>query len=462
VSETARASSPSIWDRDHFSLTTGSILAFTIVAFQGLALATIAPVLADDIGGRDLYGWIFSAFLLPQIVGTVYAGREVDRHSPARIFLVNLVLFTIGCLVCGAAPSITWLFVGRAIQGFGAGGIAACVYAVISRAYEDRLRPSILAATSAAWVVPSLIGPAIAGFVAEQWSWRWAFFGLIPILLVIAPLTLPAYAKIAPPHSSNDPGHRVQWSIALAAATGLFLAGLEIRPIWVGVVVAVLGLGALVPALIRLLPAGTFSARPVMPAAILTRGLGFGGFAVVETYLIFSLKEFGGVSATRAGVVLTIASLAWTAGSWLQSRWDRRTGARQRSRRLVTGFALVFASSLGIFLCIAVFQDIWLWVGLVGWTLAGFGIGMAYPTAVSIAFANTEGGMEGMVSSSMLLIDLFAFSVGVGIGGVLLAAAEAGGWSTPASAALAMVLGVGMALLAAVTGTRTREPLQAA
>src|SRR5680860_261550 len=188
----------SIWDKDHFSITTGSILAFTIIAFQGLALATIAPVLAEDIGGRSLYGWIFSAFLLPQIVGTVYAGREVDRHSPARVFLVHLTFFTVGCIVAGAAPSIYWLFIGRAIQGFGAGGIASCVYAVVSSAYEDRLRPSILAATSAAWVVPSLIGPAIAGFIAEQSSWRWVFFGLLPILFVIAPLTLPSYARIEP------------------------------------------------------------------------------------------------------------------------------------------------------------------------------------------------------------------------------------------------------------------------
>jgi len=456
---TASRQSASIWDKDHFAITTGSVLAFTIVAFQGLALATIAPVLSDDIGGRDLYGWIFSAFLLPQIVGTVYAGREVDRHSPARVFLVHLILFAIGCIVAGAAPSISWLFLGRAIQGFGAGGISSCVYAVISSAYEDRLRPSILAATSAAWVVPSLIGPAIAGFVAEQWSWRWAFVGLVPILVMIAPLTLPSYARIAPTNRSTGPDRRLHYAVALALATGLFLAGLEIRPWWAGVIVASLGLAGLAPTLWRLLPGGTFRARPVMPAAILSRGLGFGGFAVVETYLIFSLKDFGGVSATSAGLILTLTSLLWTAGSWIQSRWDRGGGAGQRPYRLVTGFTLLLAATLGIFLCVAVLQDIWLWVGLAGWGIAGLGIGLAYPTAVSIAFAHTPAGEEGTVSSSMLLIDLFAFAIGVGLGGVLLALAETTGWSTPSGAALAMSLGVGMVLLAVVAGSRTRDPI---
>ncbi len=448
---------PSIWDKEHFSITIGSILAFTIIAFQGLALATIAPVLAEDIGGRNLYGWIFSAFLLPQIVGTVYAGREVDRHSPARVFLIHLVFFTLGCIVAGAAPSISWLFLGRAIQGFGAGGIASCVYAVVSSAYEDKLRPAILAATSAAWVVPSLIGPAIAGFVAEQWSWRWAFFGLIPILLAIAPLTLPSYARIKPHNLTAKADRRLQLAIVLAIATGLFLAGLEIRPWIAGAAVAAMGLGGLITTLTRLLPEGTFTARPVMPAAILARGLGLGGFAVVETYLIFSLKDFGGVSATRVGLILTVTSILWTVGSWLQSRWDRATGPAHRPRRLATGFALVFAAALGIFLCVAILQEIWLWAGLVGWGIAGIGIGLAYPTAVSIAFVNAPAGMEGKVSSSMILIDLFAFSIGVGLGGVLLAFAESTGRSTELGAALAMSLGVAMLALAVVAGLRTRH-----
>lgn len=457
VPDRTPANHPSIWDKEHFSITTGSILAFTIIAFQGLALATIAPVLAEDIGGRNLYGWIFSAFLLPQIVGTVYAGREVDRHSPARVFLIHLAFFTLGCIVAGAAPSISWLFLGRAIQGFGAGGIASCVYAVVSSAYEDKLRPAILAATSAAWVVPSLIGPAIAGFVAEQWSWRWAFFGLIPILLAIAPLTLPSYSRIKPHNLTAKADRRLQLAIVLAIATGLFLAGLEIRPWIAGAAVAAIGLGGLIPTLTRLLPEGTFTARPVMPAAILARGLGFGGFAVVETYLIFSLKDFGGVSATRVGLILTVTSILWTVGSWLQSRWDRATGPAHRPRRLATGFALVFAAALGIFLCVAIFQEIWLWAGLVGWGIAGIGIGLAYPTAVSIAFVNAPAGMEGKVSSSMILIDLFAFSIGVGLGGVLLAFAESTGRSTESGAALAMSLGVAMLALAVVAGLRTRR-----
>src|SRR5690606_17795670 len=156
---------------------------------------------SDDLGGRDLYGWIFSAFLLPQIVGTVMGGLEVDRRSPAIVFGGFLVVFGLGCVLAGAAPSIEWFFAGRALQGFGAGGLFAAVYAVITLAYHDTMRPAMMAATSSAWIVPSLIGPAIAGFIAEQYSWRWVFIALIPVLLVVAPLTLPAYHRM---HRTRD------------------------------------------------------------------------------------------------------------------------------------------------------------------------------------------------------------------------------------------------------------------
>lgn len=464
TSSSPRAGSPirdqseSIWDSDHRGLTIGSILAMTIVAFQGLAMSTVAPVVAEEVGGRDLYGWIFSAFLLPQIIGTVLAGREVDRRSPAIIFTVALISFAIGCLIAGFASSIYWLFVGRAVQGFGAGAMGSCVYAVVATAYADRLRPSMLAAMSSAWIVPSLVGPAIAGFVAEQFSWRWAFFGLVPIMLIIWPLTLPTYRKIVRDVVSGPTDNRLMLSVILAIATGVFLVGLELRPWWIGTAVAVVGLIGLGPTLRNLLPSGSFSMRPIVPAAVVARGLGFGGFAVVETYMIFGLKDFGGVSATEAGLVLTITSLFWSGGSWVQARWDRMSDGKQRTQRMVMGFGLLLVSSAVLMVTVAVFGDIWLWLCAITWSVAGLGIGLAYPTTVTVAFAHAPQGQDGLVSSSMMLADLFAFSVGVGVGGVLLAIAESAGWSTPAGTALAMALGVVLVLGGVVAASRTRLP----
>ncbi len=454
------AGTASIWDKRHRSLTIGSILAVTIVALQGIAVATMAPLLAEDIGGRSLYGWIFTSFILPQIFGTVLAGQEVDRRPPSHVFIFNLVLLAIGCAISASAPSIYVFFVGRALQGFGSGGTFACVYAIVSAVYDDRLRPSMLATISTAFVVPSLVGPAIAGFVAEHYSWRFVFYGFLPIIAIIAPLTLPGYRKVrhhGPSADETGGSSRLLLSVVLAAATGLFLAGPELRPWPLAAIVTAAGLSGLVPALGRLLPEGTFRARPVLPAAIAARGLLFGGFIVVETYMIFSLKEFGGVSATVAGTALTTGSLTWTAGSLLQARWDRLSGPERRPFRLNLGLCLAVSGTAIIFGCVVIFQDIWYAVAVAGWMIAALGIGLTYPTAASIAFAHAPAGQNGMVSSSALLADLFAFSVGVGLGGAILALGEGLAWGTESSAAGAIGLGVLMISLALVSGIRMRS-----
>ena len=451
VQETFAAESGSIWQGALRPVTIGSILAVTIIAFQGLALATVAPILADDLGGRDVYGWIFSAFLLPQIVGTVLGGLEVDRRSPAVVFGAFLILFGLGCVLAGTAPTIEWFFAGRALQGFGAGGLFAAVYAMIALAYHDSMRPAMMAATSSAWIVPSLIGPAIAGFIAEQYSWRWVFIALIPVLLVVAPLTMPAFHKMHQtremPAGNTRARRRLPMAVALSVSTGLFLIGLELSPVILAAAVTVAGLIGLVVMLKRLMPEGVFTAKPMLAGAIAIRSLCFGAFIVAETYMVFSLTEFGGVTATTAGLTLTAGSLSWTAGSLIQARWERSTGTAGRPVRVLVGVGCLLTGISLIFGTVLVTQDIFLTVALAGWAVAGLGMGLAYPTSSTIALAHAGKGSEGQVSSSILLGDLFASSTSVGLGGVLLAFGLGSDWSEPAAATLAMSLSLVLLLL---------------
>src|SRR2546423_6306187 len=106
-------------------LTAGLVLNVTFVAFEALAIATIMPLVVADLGGVALYGWVFSAFLLADLVGIVLAGELADRFGPAVPFGAGLALFAIGLLIGGLAPSMPVLVAARAIQGFGAGAIPA-------------------------------------------------------------------------------------------------------------------------------------------------------------------------------------------------------------------------------------------------------------------------------------------------------------------------------------------------
>jgi MFS family permease len=448
----------SIWDARLAPLTIGSLLALSLVAFEGLAMATLAPVVADDIGGVHLYGWMFSAFLLTQIVGTVVGGQEIDRRSPAVVFATALVIFTVACLLAGFAPNIYLFLIGRALQGAAAGVILSTIYSIINMLFEDRLRPAVLATVSAAYVLPSLIGPAIAGFLAETFNWRVVFIGLLPLIVIVAILVLPRYraiAKVVDP-APRDTARSIQ-SLLLAASCGVFLGGLEIDVLWLAIPVVGAALGGIGVALYRLLPKGTFTARPVLPAANVTRSMVFSGFIVIETYMVFALKSFGGVTTTVAGLMVSAGSLTWTGGSWLQARWELHRGESSRSNRILAGVAFMLVGIGWIFGMIAILDDIWLVPASIGWLLAGTGIGLAFTTASTVSLSQSPAGSEGLVSSSMLLGDLVTASIGVGIGGVLLALGARVGWSDPASVSVAMLPGLVFLTLALGAGSRLKR-----
>lgn len=455
----------SIWDPANIALTIGSILAVTLAAFQGLAVATIAPVITRDLDGEHLYGWVFNAFLIPQIVATVIAGREVDRRPPWQVFYPGMALFSAGLLISGLADGMAVLFVGRALTGLGAGATFSTVYAVVGGAYEDKLRPSMLAAMSSAWVVPSLIGPFISGFVADTFTWRYVFLMLLPLVLVIMPLTWPSYRKVRldfDPSAARESAKRVPAAMVLALGTLFFLVGPDIGnaagsaslATAAGAVVTLAGMALMIAPLRTLLPGGTFTLRPMLGSAVAHRALSFGAFVVLETYLVYSLTSFGALTSSQAGLILTAGSLTWTSGSILQARQDRTQGTGSRPLRILIGTLLMLSGGGLITGTVLLAQDIWWPVAAVGFMLTGLGIGYGYTTSTSVSFANTPRGQDGMVSSSMLLGDLFTTSIGVGIGGFLLVFTLGLGWSTPSSAGLSMSLGILMLLTALVASKR--------
>ena len=103
------------------ALTVGLVLTVTFVASEALAVVTVMPVVARDLGGLRLYGWVFSGFMLGSVIGIVAAGREADRRGPAVPFVAGVALFGSGLALAGLAPSMGVLVAGRVLQGLGAG-----------------------------------------------------------------------------------------------------------------------------------------------------------------------------------------------------------------------------------------------------------------------------------------------------------------------------------------------------
>jgi MFS family permease len=434
-------------------LTIGLVLTITLVAFEALAVITILPAIKDDLNGIRLYGWATSAFQLGVMVGIVVAGGQADRRGPVPPFLAGIALFAVGLVVGGLAPTMLVLVIGRGLQGLGAGAVPAVSYAVIGRSFPEALRPRVFAVLSTAWVIPGLVGPAASALVAERFGWRWVFLGLLPLVLGAAALALPSLRRIGPPPEPVSPTGRLGKAVAVAAGAGLVLAGLSSRSPLAGVALVAAGLLVGVVPLRRLLPPGTLAARPGLPVTVLARGLLTFAFFGADTYVPLAITAVRHQSTAVASVAVTAATLSWTAAAWVQ---ERKASAVPGRRLIRVGF-LIVATGIALELA-ALFPGVPVAVGVAGWAVGGFGIGLAYSPLSLIVLGEAPSGQEGVASASLQLADTLGVALGAGLGGVLVAVGAAAGQPERGIAgafALTAMVAVTAAVLARRVPSRT-------
>ena len=427
-------------------LTAGLMLTIVAVAFQALAVATILPAIVKDLGGLNLYGWAFSAYLLTQLVGIVVGGLISDGRGPARPFAIGVVFFSSGLLLGGFAPSMEVLILGRALQGFGGGCIYSSAYVAVGRGFPAAAKPRMLALMSTGWVVPGLIGPAISGLMAEALGWRAVFLVLTPMALLAALLALPSLRKVPAGTQHPQAKQRVLFAVALSAGAGLVLGSASARSTVVAAVMIAIGALLAVPSLRKLLPAGTLRAAPGLPAAIATMGLINLAFFGVDAFVPLMLVEVRGATIGFAGLALTAGTIAWSSGSWIQARISMRV-----SRRAMEWIGLTLLSAAILIVASVLLPQVPIFVGPLGWGIAGLGMGFAYITLNLTMLELAEPGQEGNASSSMQLASVLGSGLGTGIGGALVAIVHSQG--NPVQHALTLHFGLMLmaVLLAFVT-----------
>ena len=449
-----------LWSARHRSLTVGLILTITLVAFEALAISTVMPIVAAELGDLELYGWVFTAFMLGSFIGIVVSGGVIDRRGLGWPFAVGIALFSIGLVVGGLAPSMAVLIIGRFLQGLGAGAIPPIAYVAIGRRLPERLRPMMFATLSTAWVMPGVLGPAIAGLVGESIGWRFVFLGLLPLIAVAAIIAFPAVRRVGGPGAAAAAEaaatasfrRRLPQALLVAVGAGLFLAGLSTgeTALLVGLVVAGVIVG--LPALRALTPPGTLRLARGLPAAVMMRGILTFTFFAVDAYVALTLIDWRGQSAIEAGISLTAATLAWAAGSWIQARLAQRYPP---DRFVQAGLVVVVIglASFGIVLS----PDVSPWLAVPTFGIAGLGMGLAYAPLTLIVLREAPVGEQGSASAALSLTDSLGTALGTGVTGALVAAAvRAEGTVVPG-----LVVGFGIAIVAGLAGLALSGRLRA-
>jgi MFS family permease len=405
-----------LWSAENRLTTIALLLVVTLVAFESMGVATAMPTLVADLHGLSLYSWPFTIFLISSVVATVLSGRIGDRRGPAPALLAGPILFAAGLVVAGTASAMPTLLLGRALQGFGAGLLLVSVSLLIALTFTDHERPVIYAANAAAWVLPAVIGPSVAGVVTVSVGWRWVFLGLVP-LVAVGVLMLAVVVRRLPAHEPATGGRRASVTQAIIAALGVAaLTWAAQHQSLVALGYGTVGLIALGYALRTLLPSGTLTSRPGLPTVIASRALIAGAYAGMEAYLPLTMSAVHGYSPALAGLPLTITALGWSAASAAQGRyldWSREASLR-------TGFWLVAAGLVGFGLV----SQPWFpgWVAFVACAVGGAGMGIAMPAISVLLLRYSPEGERGFNTSAMQLADWVGSALLIGLGGVLLGA----------------------------------------
>ncbi|MFF3588727.1 MFS transporter [Streptomyces sp. NPDC002387] len=451
VTDVARSGSPDdtvdVLSRPYRALSIGIVSVVLLIAFEATAVGTAMPVAARELDGLSLYAFAFSGYFTTSLFGMVLAGQWSDRGGPLGSLACGIGAFAAGLLLAGTAGSMWQFILGRAVQGLGGGLVIVALYVVVGRAYPERLRPAIMAAFAAGWVVPSVVGPLASGAVTEQLGWRWVFLG-IPVLVVFPlALALPSIRRSAdgpaePADAAPFDVRRLRLAFGISLGAGLLqYAAQDLSPL--SLLPGAVGAALLVPAVLGLLPRGTYRAARGLPSVVLLRGVAAGAFITAESFVPLMLVTQRGLSPTLAGFSLAAGGGTWALGSYVQSR-PRLEPHRERLMTLgmvVVAAAIVAAPSVLI-------HSVPVWTVAVAWGFGCFGMGLVI-SSTSVLLLQLSAPEEAGANSAALQISDGLSNV-ILLSAVGAAFAALGGGSIAPSATEASAAGSHPAAFAAV------------
>lgn len=437
-----------IWDRSRVWVTLGAVALIFLAAIEALAVTTVMPIVSDALDGQSLYAVAFAGTLATSVIGMVATGAWSDARGPRGALYAAVTLFILGLLISGFATTMPQFLIGRLVQGLGAGGQTVALYVVVARLYPPHLHGRVFAAFAAAWVVPSMIGPFLAGAVAEYLDWRWAFLG-------VAVLTAIAFVMIAIRLRGVDLGRgepqdrrallsRLSLAVVVAVLAVAIGLSAELEP-GIGWPVALGAMLAIGVAVLPLLPRRTLRAGAGLPSVVLMRGIAAGAFFAAEAYIPYLLMRKFDFSATWAGIALMLAAFAWAGASAAQGRYGERLG-NHRITALSLGALLV---AMLCVLAAAAFDVSPVFV-IIGWAFTGGGMGLLYPRLTVLTLAYSDETNQGFNSSALSISDATGSAVAIALAG--LAVASLGGGAD--AFAVVFVLGTVLVLLAVIPGLR--------
>ena len=392
-----------------------------MAAVESSIVATAMPTIVADLGGFNLFSWVFAVYLLTQAVSIPIYGRLADVYGRKKVFYVGAGLFLIGSTLCGFAHSMLALILFRALQGFGAGGVQPIATTILGDIYTPTERAHVQGLVSSVFGIAAVLGPLLGAFLVEQVSWQLVFWVNLPI--GVAAIVMIASFLTEPRGLHSRRIDYVGSLLLMLAITALMLVLVQGGSLS-RTLLAIVGTFA-IGAFVGLGVHEASTPEPMLPLElwrqhriILVGSLGGAVIAAVMTgvsaFLPTYVQGAMGRSALTGGLVLGTMSITWAVASFFGGRLMVRTSYRLTA---VLGTLALIAGSL-VLITLTPQHGVW-WASS-GSLLIGIGMGLCNTTFIVSIQAAVPWNQRGAATSSVMFLRFVGQSLGAATFGAVL------------------------------------------
>jgi len=162
----------------------GLLLAILMASMDNTIVATAMGTIVSDLGGLDKFIWVTSAYMVAEMAGMPIFGKLSDMYGRKRFFILGIILFLFGSILCGTAESIEQLSLYRAIQGIGGGALIPITFTILFDIFPPEKRGKMTGLFGAVFGLSSIFGPLLGAYITDYISWHWIFYINLPIGLL--------------------------------------------------------------------------------------------------------------------------------------------------------------------------------------------------------------------------------------------------------------------------------------
>ncbi|HVB77285.1 MAG TPA: MDR family MFS transporter [Candidatus Nitrosotalea sp.] len=397
----------------------GLMISLFIAAMDSTIVSTALPTIARQLGGFQLYPWVFSGYLLTSTTTVPLWGRAADLVGRKPVLMAGLAVFVLASVLCGLSPNMPALIAFRALQGVGAGCVQPLVFTLVGDVLPPGQRARMQGLFSSMWALAAISGPALGATIVSTIGWRWIFDLNLPVGIVAVALLF-GFRERAPERGARgrlDPRGALLLTAGVAGLLiGLGTGSATASPIWPLVAASALILGAFVWIELKssnaTVPLDLLRHPVIGPAVLVVALSGMVQFGITAYAPLYVQQVLGG-TPFAAGWSVTPMSIGWSTASALAG-WNL---VRVGYQRLV-GLGGVF---LVVGTLMATFSSARLgvtWVALAS-AVVGIGLGMFSAPIIIVIQASVSWSRRGSATALNQLARTIGGAVGVSILGVL-------------------------------------------